>query len=140
MFDINEMTPLEYARYKASLPEPENCVDCANCVKVGGAYYCEVTGKLLMERFMNIGRCMGVPSRFKTKNKEQTMDELVRRYNSYINGVNKIGEYIKCIADLPPKGTGAKKEIKLEIDVLFTILAGAEKALKSALLEVVDDE
>ena len=68
------------------------------------------------------------------------MDELVRRYNLYIDGVNKIGEYIQCIADLPPKGTGAKKEVKREIGVLFTILAGAEKALKDALLEQVGDD
>ena len=67
MFDINEMTPLEYARYKATLPEPESCVDCANCVEVNGCYYCEVTGKILMKQFMNIGRCLHVPSTFKKR-------------------------------------------------------------------------
>lgn len=63
----DKMTPLEKARYRASLPPREDCVTCANCVEVNGAYYCETNGKLLIPRFMNIGRCMGVPSRYKPK-------------------------------------------------------------------------
>ncbi len=67
--EIDAMTPLEYARYKASLPEPENCVTCANCVEVGGFYYCETNGKMLIPRYMNIGRYIEVPSKYKKKEK-----------------------------------------------------------------------
>lgn len=67
--EIDKMTPLERARYRASLPEPENCVTCGNCVEVGGFYYCETNGKMLIPRYMNIGRCPEVPSKYKKKEK-----------------------------------------------------------------------
>lgn len=65
--EIDKMTPLERARYKASLPPREDCVTCGNCVEVGKTYYCETNGKMLIPRYMQIGRCMGVPSRYKKK-------------------------------------------------------------------------
>ena len=65
--EINKMTPLERARYRASLPPREDCVTCANCVEVGGHYYCETNGKMLIPRYMEIGRCMHVPSAYKAR-------------------------------------------------------------------------
>ncbi len=52
--EIDKMTPLEYAQYRASLSNPGNCVACANCVEMDGFYYCETNGKLLIPKFMNI--------------------------------------------------------------------------------------
>ena len=66
MTDIWEMTPLQRARYLEEHPR-EDCVTCANCVKVGRAYFCEVNEKMLIPRFMRIGRCMFNPSVYKKR-------------------------------------------------------------------------
>lgn len=63
--DEEKLTPLQQARLRAQQPPREDCITCANCVKVLGAYYCETNGKMLIPRFMAIGRCMGIPSRYK---------------------------------------------------------------------------
>lgn len=34
---------------------------------VGGNYYCETNGKMLIPRYMEIGRCMHVPSTYKAR-------------------------------------------------------------------------
>lgn len=62
-----KLTPLQRARLQAQQPPREDCITCANCVEVLGNYYCETNGKMLIPRFMEIGRCMGVPSRYKKK-------------------------------------------------------------------------
>lgn len=59
--EIKAMTPLERAQYKESLPQ---CTNCGNCVEVGGRYYCKTNGKMLIPSYMEIGRCMHVPSLF----------------------------------------------------------------------------
>ena len=42
------MTPLEIARKRQKESgSVECCFDCANCVKVGGWWYCEDSGKML---------------------------------------------------------------------------------------------
>lgn len=65
--EIDKMTPLERARYRESLPPREDCVTCANCVEVGGVHYCETNGKILIPRYMEIGRCLHVPSTYKKR-------------------------------------------------------------------------
>ena len=65
------MTPLQPAR----LYPREECITCANCVEVRGMFYCETNGKMLIPRFMAIGRCMGVPSRYK----EASSAEIIER-------------------------------------------------------------
>ncbi len=61
---VEGMTPLEIARKRE---ESESCVNCANCVKVRRAYFCGANGKFLIPRFMDIGRCMHVPSDFRKR-------------------------------------------------------------------------
>lgn len=39
-------TPLEKAREREA-GEINSCIECEKCVKVGGAYYCEISGKIL---------------------------------------------------------------------------------------------
>lgn len=58
------MTPLEKAR-KVQTSEIGGCDTCTNCVKVGGQYYCEANGKMLMPMFLYVGRCMHKPSDYK---------------------------------------------------------------------------
>lgn len=41
------MTPLEMARKRQREKILRNCFDCKNCVKVGGWWYCEDSGKML---------------------------------------------------------------------------------------------
>lgn len=67
------------------------------------------------------------------------MNELIQQYNSYVGLVNKLGEYVQSVITLPPQGDGAKEQFRQEVDTLFRQLAGQEKALKRAMLEV-DDE
>lgn len=67
------------------------------------------------------------------------MNKLIQQYNSYVGLVNKLGEYVQSVITLPPQGNGAKTKFRQEVDTLFRQLAGQEKALKRAMLEV-DDE
>lgn len=41
------MTPLEYARQREKENVLNSCYECKKCVKVGGWWYCEDSGKLL---------------------------------------------------------------------------------------------
>lgn len=41
------MTPLEYARQRQRENVLNSCHECQKCVKVGGWWYCEDSGKLL---------------------------------------------------------------------------------------------
>lgn len=53
-------TPLEIARERQQKKILRSCHDCRNCVKVGGWWYCEDSGKMLhpmmLERIGNL-RC-----------------------------------------------------------------------------------
>lgn len=64
------------------------------------------------------------------------MNELLQLYNSYVGLVNKVGEYVQSLIALPPQGDGAKEQFRQEVDTLFRQLAGHEKALKRAIIEV----
>ncbi len=63
------MTPLEKAR-KAQISENGGCDTCANSVSVDGAFYCEVSGKLLLPSCMQGGHCMHNPSDYKKEQKK----------------------------------------------------------------------
>ena len=41
-----DKTPLEKAREREA-GKIHNCRECENCVKVGGWFYCEISGKML---------------------------------------------------------------------------------------------
>lgn len=59
------MTPLERARQEKQVIQ--QCSTCANCVEIDGVQYCEVNGKILLDIFTQIGRCLHKPSDWKKK-------------------------------------------------------------------------
>lgn len=59
------MTPLEKARQQE---QQGGCDTCTHCVEVNAAYFCEVSGKHLISRFMTIGHCMHNPSNYRRHN------------------------------------------------------------------------
>ena len=79
--EISKMTPLARARYMQTLPPPpprEDCITCVHCVKVGRAHFCDISEKMLLDIFLEIGRCMHVPSDYKAiedKEKELWLNE-----------------------------------------------------------------
>lgn len=64
------MTPLERAR-NSKKERSESCISCAHLVEIRGVYYCDISGKILLPRFMNIGRCMHETSEYKEKSEER---------------------------------------------------------------------
>jgi hypothetical protein len=90
------MTPLERAR-NSEKERAKSCISCAHLVEIRGVYYCEVNGKILLPRFMNIGHCMHEKSEYK-ENLEEKNDMKYKKLLLVEDGsvdVEKITEDLK---------------------------------------------